>query len=281
MFWHMHTTSLIRDAQPPNYKFANSLLSLGVFYEIAKFSARQCLRLRYACTVFVYMYMYILYYCWFFILCRIYAISVKLSPEKSSSGINCLEGNSFKIYCFQTLTGTYTYTCTYTVYTCSLTSITFVCIHVYMYMYFFTPMTETFTLPLVPKVHVLYLLSLVHVIMNIPCPHTLRFLLFFFFFLLVPPFNFLVKILCMSVHVPVLIMYENDDKCCILNIFFSYSIHCTVNVGVKFIVVADSKQQKVEELLRKIYELYADYVLKNPFYSLDMPIRFLMLCLCV
>ena len=42
---------------------------------------------------------------------------------------------------------------------------------------------------------------------------------------------------------------------------------------MKFIVIADNKQQKVEELLRKIYELYADYVLKNPFYSLDMPIR--------
>lgn len=26
-------------------------------------------------------------------------------------------------------------------------------------------------------------------------------------------------------------------------------------------------------LLRKIYELYADYALKNPFYSLEMPIR--------
>ena len=45
-------------------------------------------------------------------------------------------------------------------------------------------------------------------------------------------------------------------------------------------MIADNKQQKVEELLRKIYELYADYVLKNPFYSLDMPIR-LVLVGCV
>ena len=37
--------------------------------------------------------------------CRIYAISVKLSPEKSSSGIKCLEASNFKICCFQTLTG--------------------------------------------------------------------------------------------------------------------------------------------------------------------------------
>ena len=29
----------------------------------------------------------------------------------------------------------------------------------------------------------------------------------------------------------------------------------------------------VESILRKIYELYADFVLKNPFYTPDMPIR--------
>jgi len=43
---------------------------------------------------------------------------------------------------------------------------------------------------------------------------------------------------------------------------------------VKFIIVADTRHQKVEELLKKIYEHYSDYVLKNPFYSLDMPIRY-------
>jgi trafficking protein particle complex subunit 4 len=31
--------------------------------------------------------------------------------------------------------------------------------------------------------------------------------------------------------------------------------------------------QNSETLLRKLYELYADYALKNPFYSIDMPIR--------
>lgn len=29
----------------------------------------------------------------------------------------------------------------------------------------------------------------------------------------------------------------------------------------------------MDVVLRKIYEIYADYVLKNPFYSLEMPIR--------
>lgn len=38
-------------------------------------------------------------------------------------------------------------------------------------------------------------------------------------------------------------------------------------------VVSETTQSGVDSLLRRIYELYADYVLKNPFYSLEMPIR--------
>lgn len=38
-------------------------------------------------------------------------------------------------------------------------------------------------------------------------------------------------------------------------------------------VLAETTQLGVDQLLKKIYELYADYVLKNPFYSLEMPIR--------
>ena len=30
----------------------------------------------------------------------------------------------------------------------------------------------------------------------------------------------------------------------------------------------------MDQLLDKIYELYADFALKNPFYSLEMPIRY-------
>lgn len=44
-------------------------------------------------------------------------------------------------------------------------------------------------------------------------------------------------------------------------------------IGVKFIIVSETTQPGVDLLLKKIYELYADYVLKNPFYSLEMPIR--------
>ncbi|RCN37831.1 Sybindin-like family protein [Ancylostoma caninum] len=44
--------------------------------------------------------------------------------------------------------------------------------------------------------------------------------------------------------------------------------------GVKFVVVTTpSTAIPVESLLNKLYELYADYALKNPFYAIDMPIR--------
>jgi hypothetical protein len=42
--------------------------------------------------------------------------------------------------------------------------------------------------------------------------------------------------------------------------------------GLKFIVVTDNNHQKLNELLNSIYGLYADFVLKNPFYTLDMPV---------
>ena len=55
----------------------------------------------------------------------------------------------------------------------------------------------------------------------------------------------------------------------------NFKLHCFQTVtGVKFLIITDlnSIVQK-DLLLHKIYELYSDYVLKNPFYSLDMPIR--------
>ena len=32
-------------------------------------------------------------------------------------------------------------------------------------------------------------------------------------------------------------------------------------------------QQQVDGILRRVYELYTDYVLKNPFYGLENPVR--------
>ncbi|KZC13709.1 PREDICTED: trafficking protein particle complex subunit 4 [Dufourea novaeangliae] len=54
----------------------------------------------------------------------------------------------------------------------------------------------------------------------------------------------------------------------------TFRLHCYQTLtGIKFIVVAEPTQNGIEILLKKIYELYADYALKNPFYSLEMPIR--------
>ena len=45
--------------------------------------------------------------------------------------------------------------------------------------------------------------------------------------------------------------------------------------GVKFIVISDFTHPSSTKVafLKQLYEVYADYALKNPFYSLDMPIR--------
>lgn len=43
--------------------------------------------------------------------------------------------------------------------------------------------------------------------------------------------------------------------------------------GTKFLLFTETTQINVDVTLRKIYELYSDYVMKNPFYSLEMPIR--------
>mmetsp|Transcript_67889 Transcript_67889/g.141544 ORF Transcript_67889/g.141544 Transcript_67889/m.141544 type:complete len:136 (-) Transcript_67889:58-465(-) len=43
--------------------------------------------------------------------------------------------------------------------------------------------------------------------------------------------------------------------------------------GIKFIMLAEPMISNLDSLLRQIYSLYSDYVLKNPFYELDMPIQ--------
>eukprot|EP00918_Siedleckia_nematoides_P017526 GHVU01037714.1.p1 GENE.GHVU01037714.1~~GHVU01037714.1.p1 ORF type:complete len:225 (+),score=28.69 GHVU01037714.1:90-764(+) len=53
-----------------------------------------------------------------------------------------------------------------------------------------------------------------------------------------------------------------------------FRLHCSQTLtGIKFVVTSDIRQGNQEGLLRRLYELYADFALKNPFYSLDMPIR--------
>ena len=51
-------------------------------------------------------------------------------------------------------------------------------------------------------------------------------------------------------------------------------LHCFQSLtGVKFVVTATQGTTDLDLLLQNIYELYADYVLKNPFYEMEMPIR--------
>jgi hypothetical protein len=54
----------------------------------------------------------------------------------------------------------------------------------------------------------------------------------------------------------------------------NFKLYCFHTItGIKFIAIVDNKQTNVESFLRKAYELYADYALKNPFYLIDQPIK--------
>lgn len=43
--------------------------------------------------------------------------------------------------------------------------------------------------------------------------------------------------------------------------------------GTKFLLFTDPQMGDVDAVVKKIYELYADFVMKNPFYQLEMPVR--------
>ncbi|KAE9373055.1 Sybindin-like protein [Stipitochalara longipes BDJ] len=43
--------------------------------------------------------------------------------------------------------------------------------------------------------------------------------------------------------------------------------------GTKFLLFTEPQQPNVDKIMGKIYELYGDYVMKNPFYQLEMPVR--------
>ena len=43
--------------------------------------------------------------------------------------------------------------------------------------------------------------------------------------------------------------------------------------GTKFLLFTEPHQPNVDVILRRVYELYADYVMKNPFYQIDMPVK--------
>ncbi|KAI6655985.1 Trafficking protein particle complex subunit 4 [Oopsacas minuta] len=54
----------------------------------------------------------------------------------------------------------------------------------------------------------------------------------------------------------------------------AFTLHCLQTLsGLKFIYLSEPKTQGVDVLLKKTYELYVDFALKNPFYNLEMPVR--------
>ncbi|KAG2609444.1 trafficking protein particle complex subunit 4-like [Panicum virgatum] len=54
----------------------------------------------------------------------------------------------------------------------------------------------------------------------------------------------------------------------------NFDLHCFQSLtGTKFFVVCETGAPNMEMLLKVIYELYTDFVSKNPFYEMEMPIR--------
>ena len=54
----------------------------------------------------------------------------------------------------------------------------------------------------------------------------------------------------------------------------TFKLQCFLSrTGTKFVLTAQAGTQDLDAVLGKIYEAYADFVLKNPFYELEMPIR--------
>lgn len=54
----------------------------------------------------------------------------------------------------------------------------------------------------------------------------------------------------------------------------TFRLYCFQTLtNLKFFVSADVGSRDLKEFLQKVYELYSDYVLKNPFYELDQVIN--------
>ncbi|KAK5117664.1 hypothetical protein LTR62_005087 [Meristemomyces frigidus] len=43
--------------------------------------------------------------------------------------------------------------------------------------------------------------------------------------------------------------------------------------GVKFLLFTSPEQPNTEVVVRRCYEIFGDFVMKNPFYNLEMPVR--------
>lgn len=56
--------------------------------------------------------------------------------------------------------------------------------------------------------------------------------------------------------------------------FDNYIVEClSTQTGLQFLCVADQNCVNLRGILSQIYQLYVDYVTKNPFYILNQPIK--------
>ncbi|CAG8581255.1 2993_t:CDS:2 [Racocetra persica] len=54
----------------------------------------------------------------------------------------------------------------------------------------------------------------------------------------------------------------------------SFKLYCFQTLtGTKFLIIADPTHPNIDHVLRRTYDVYSDYVMKNPFYTPEMPIR--------
>ena len=53
-----------------------------------------------------------------------------------------------------------------------------------------------------------------------------------------------------------------------------YTMHCLhTPTGLKILLTTSPTHPNCDALLRKVYEVYSDYALKNPFHKSEMPVR--------
>ncbi|KAF1808954.1 sybindin-like family protein [Eremomyces bilateralis CBS 781.70] len=54
----------------------------------------------------------------------------------------------------------------------------------------------------------------------------------------------------------------------------NFRLQCFQTVtGTKFLLFTEPQQPNIDGIMRRIYELYCDFAMKNPFYTVEMPIR--------
>ncbi|CAG8447517.1 11004_t:CDS:2 [Ambispora gerdemannii] len=54
----------------------------------------------------------------------------------------------------------------------------------------------------------------------------------------------------------------------------TFKLYCYQTLtGTKFLIIADLTHPNIDLVLRRTYDVYSDFVMKNPFYTPEMPIR--------